>query len=191
MYSWDSLNVMVRFSIKILSFCSTIKCVVCTHIVVRITAVVYEALKPILNEMSQRIEQFDMRLSSLNESMRDDLNSTANMICDNNIEEHDKQTTTELMKINESLTEQIINNSGGLKFGGTWGWRRAVYLDMTDPNTNCPSGWNMTGCSKRTCGRANSSRLSCDSVFFLVSGSLGSILLWSVHSPFPGILSQF
>ena len=143
MYSWDSLNVMVRFSIKILSFCSTVKCVVCTRIVVRITAVVYEALKPILNEMSQRIEQFDMRLSSLNESMRDDLNSTANMICDN-IEEHDKQTTTELMKINESLTEQIINNSGGLKCGGTWGWRRAVYLDMTDPNTNCPSGWNMT-----------------------------------------------
>ena len=41
---------------------------------------------------------------------------------------------------------------------------------MTDPNTNCPSGWNITGYSKRTCGRANSSRLSCDSVFFPVSG---------------------
>ena len=41
---------------------------------------------------------------------------------------------------------------------------------MTDPNTNCPSGWNMTGYSKRTCGRASSSRLSCDSVFFPVSG---------------------
>ena len=41
---------------------------------------------------------------------------------------------------------------------------------MTDPNTNCPSGWNMTGYSKRTCGRANSSSLSCDSVFFPVSG---------------------
>ena len=41
---------------------------------------------------------------------------------------------------------------------------------MTDSNTNCPSGWQMTGYSKRTCGRANSSRLSCDSVFFPVSG---------------------
>ena len=41
---------------------------------------------------------------------------------------------------------------------------------MTDPNTNCPSGWNMTGYSKRTCGRASSSSLSCDSVFFPVSG---------------------
>ena len=50
------------------------------------------------------------------------------------------------------------------------GWRPTVYLDMTDPNTNCPSGWNMTGYSKRTCGRASSSGLSCDSVFFPVSG---------------------
>ena len=78
----------------------------------RITAAVYEALRSILNEMSQRIEQFDMRLSALNESMRDDFNSTANMICDK-IEEHDNQITTELMKMNENLTEQIINNSGG------------------------------------------------------------------------------
>ena len=88
----------------------------------RITAAVYEALRPILN------------------SIRDD------------------------------LTEQIINNSIRYACGGTGNWRRAVYLDMTDPNTNCPSGWNMTGYSKRTCGRASSSGLSCDSVFFPVSG---------------------
>ena len=86
MYSWDSLNVMVRSSIKILSFSLTVK---------------YTAV---------------------------------------------------------------------LKYGGTEGWRRAVYLDMADSNTNCPSGWNMTGYSKRTCGRASSSSLSCDSVFFPVSG---------------------
>ena len=112
----------------------------------RITAAVYEALRPILNEMSQRIE------------------------------EHDNHITTELMRMNQTLTEEIINNresiydTAGLKCGGTWGWRRAVYLDMTDPNATCPSGWNMTGYSKRTCGRSNSSSLSCDSVFFPVSG---------------------
>ena len=59
----------------------------CTHTVVRITAAVHKALKPILNEMSQKIEQFDNHI------------------------------TTELMKINETLTEQIIINSGGLKCG--------------------------------------------------------------------------
>ena len=86
------------------------------------------------------------------------------------IEKYDNHITTELMRMNQTLTEQIINNSGGLKCGGTWGWRRVVYLDMTDPNTNCPSGWNMTGYSKRTCGRSSNSIHSCDSVFFLVSG---------------------
>ena len=164
----------------------------------------YEALRPILNEMrediissmkneiatiSQRVsnqtEDIDAKLSYLNVSMRDDfsgverelsgLNSTANMICEK-IEEHDNEITTELMKINETLTEKLINNresifdTAGLKCGGTWGWRRAVYLDMTDPNTNCPPGWNMTGYSKRTYGRATDGYNTCDSVFFPVSG---------------------
>ena len=50
------------------------------------------------------------------------------------------------------------------------GWRPTVYLDMRDPSTNCPSGWNMTGYSKRTCGRASTRYWTCDSVFFPVSG---------------------
>ena len=55
--------------------------------------------------------------------------------------------------------------------GGIGGWRRVVYLDMTDPNTNCPSGWRPTVHSKRTCGRVNPlSGRSCDSSFFPVSG---------------------
>ena len=136
----------------------------CTHTVVRITAAVYEALRPILNEIREDISSMKNEIATIS-----GLNSTANMICDK-IEEHDHHITTEVMRMNQTMTEEIIKNSGGLKCGGTWGWRRAVYLDMTDPNTNCPSGWNMTGYSKRTCGRANSSHLSCDSVFFPVSG---------------------
>ena len=55
--------------------------------------------------------------------------------------------------------------------GGTGGWRRVAYLDMTDYNTNCPSGWQLTRHSKRTCGKAfSTSHLTCDSVFFPVSG---------------------
>ena len=68
-----------------------------------------------------------------------------------------------------NLTEQITSNAR-YTCGGTEGWRRAVYLDMTDPNTNCPSGWNMTGYSKRTCGRATDGYNTCDSVFFPVDG---------------------
>ena len=54
--------------------------------------------------------------------------------------------------------------------GGTGGWRRAVYLDMTGPHTTCPSGWNMTGYSKRTCGRNSTGYRTCDSATFPVSG---------------------
>ena len=54
--------------------------------------------------------------------------------------------------------------------GGTGGWRRVVYLDMTDSSTACPSGWQLTGYSKRTCGRASGGQNTCDSVTFPVSG---------------------
>ena len=132
MYSWDSLNVMVRSSIKIHTAIQ-FHCKVCgcTHTVVRITAAVNEALRSILNGMSQR---FDNGLDSI-----------------------------------QNLTEQITNNAR-YTCGGTGGWRTAVYLDMTDPNTNCPYGWLLTGYSKRTCGRASTGWNTCDSVFFPVSG---------------------
>ena len=45
-----------------------------------------------------------------------------------------------------------------------------VYLDMRDPNTNCPTGWRLIPYSKRTCGKVIISGLSCDSVFFPVTG---------------------
>ena len=54
--------------------------------------------------------------------------------------------------------------------GGTGGWRRVVQLDMTDPSTICPSGWKMTGYSKRTCGRATDGTDTCDSATFPVRG---------------------
>ena len=54
--------------------------------------------------------------------------------------------------------------------GGSGGWRRVVYLNMTDLNTKCPLGWQLTSYSKRSCGRVSTSSLSCDSAFFPVSG---------------------
>ena len=56
--------------------------------------------------------------------------------------------------------------------GGTGGWRRVVYLNMTDPNAPCPSGWQLSDYprSKRACGRVNQHSHSCDSTFFLITG---------------------
>ena len=69
----------------------------------------------------------------------------------------------------DTLNEKVCRNGDCYTCGSTGGWRRAVYLDMTDPNTNCPSGWNLTGYSKRTCGRVSTGSRTCDSVFFPVS----------------------
>ena len=58
----------------------------------------------------------------------------------------------------------------GYTCGGTSGWRRAVFLNMTDPTHNCPSGWEETGYSKRTCGRASELGGTCDSATFPTGG---------------------
>ena len=105
----------------------------------------------------------DARLSSLNQLVSDDFNEIKTKLAD-------VGNSTNDMK--ENLTVQI----SGYTCGGTGGWRRAVHLDMTDPNTNCPSGWNTTGFVDRTgtprraCGKANTRYMSCDSAFFPVSG---------------------
>ena len=75
--------------------------------------------------------------------------------------------TKELNIIQEHVKMCCNNTKPTYTCGGTGGWRQVVYLDMTDPNTTCPSGWKLTGYSKRTCGRFRTtpSRL-CDSAIF-------------------------
>ena len=54
--------------------------------------------------------------------------------------------------------------------GGSPGWHRVAFLNMTDPSQDCPSGWSLTSHSVRTCGRASYEQSTCDSVTFPVSG---------------------
>lgn len=49
------------------------------------------------------------------------------------------------------------------------GWRRVVFINMSDPNQDCPQGLNETGYSIRSCGRAHSGNYDCSSVTFPVS----------------------
>ena len=69
-------------------------------------------------------------------------------------------TTEPVTSATESPTEE------GYSCGGTSGWRRVAFLNMTDPTHQCPSGWQLTGYSKRTCGRASTARMTCDSATF-------------------------
>ena len=80
-----------------------------------------------------------------------------------------KETVDQQYEVIKCLNETVSHDVDCC--GGTGGWRRVLYLDMTDPNTNCPSGWSMTNYNIRTCGRASDGYYdTCDSVFFPVSG---------------------
>ena len=88
--------------------------------------------------------------------------------------QHIMEELSQLQSLWKNLTciqENMDHNTmGPYTCGGTGGWRRVVYLDMTDPSTTCPSGWQLTGHSKRTCGKVSNTSHSCDSVTFPVSG---------------------
>ena len=123
-----------------------------------------------LNAMEHDIKtEFATGLNTMRGSMGEDfktelsgISNTTQGLCDK-IEEHDAEITAEL----KEMSNYIIPQSR-YKCGGTGGWRRAIYLDMTDPNTECPSGWSIiTSDSKRTCGMVGSGSTS---VFFPVSG---------------------
>ena len=58
----------------------------------------------------------------------------------------------------------------GVPCGGP-GWRRVVFLNMTNTSHVCPAGLNLTSYSKRTCGRAHSSSHNCSSTAFSVGDS--------------------
>ena len=49
--------------------------------------------------------------------------------------------------------------------GGTGGWTRVAYLNMSDPDQQCPSNWNLITTPIRGCGRSSTEHLTCDSVF--------------------------
>ena len=126
--------------------------------------------------LSSELTSYNTKLDLMNKLFSDDFNDvktelnviddTSNEIVDE-IEDHDKQTGTKLMDIGSLICDSHDVDCCG---SASRGWRRVVYLNMTDPNTNCPSGWSMTNYNIRTCGRASDGSNTCDSVFFPVIG---------------------
>jgi len=54
--------------------------------------------------------------------------------------------------------------------GGTGGWTRVTYLNMTDPVQQCPDTWRYIASPKRTCGRTNN-LAGCSSASFNTQGT--------------------
>ena len=70
-------------------------------------------------------------------------------------------------------TLQSYHPDGGppCSCGGAGGWTRAAYLNMSDPNQQCPSNWTLVTTPIRGCGRrARRSYRECDSVTYSVHG---------------------
>ena len=68
------------------------------------------------------------------------------------------------------LTGLVIANFGKYSCGGTPGWRRVTYINMTNTSYSCPTGLNLTSYSKRTCGRSHTTGTGCSSTTFNVGG---------------------
>ena len=116
--------------------------------------------------------------TSLNSKL-DSLTATATQLSSDHQEIQTNISDVQCMDTQQSLQNNLTHQLESIKeciesppvysCGGTGGWRRVVYLDMTDPHTTCPSGWNMTGYSKRACGRNSTGWHTCDSATFPVS----------------------
>ena len=74
---------------------------------------------------------------------------------------------------------------------GGQGWRRVAFINMTDPNQDCPQGLSLSDYSIRSCQRAQSS--GCSSTTFPIDGSQYSQVCgraiayrWGEHHAFYG-----
>ena len=58
--------------------------------------------------------------------------------------------------------------------GGDGYFIRVAYLNMSDPNQQCPSNWTLTTSPVRGCGRSSAGQNTCDSVLYPVHGHIYS-----------------
>ena len=71
--------------------------------------------------------------------------------------------------------------------GGSTGWRRVAYLNMSDPSQQCPSLWREITTPHRVCGRRSPTR-SCEGVNYTTGGEqysqvCGRIIGYQIGSP--------
>ena len=131
-----------------------------------------------VEELSALEKYLDSMFGPLNFKLDELIKSSVNKICDKNEE------------VNDEVVTVVSPPVHTVSCGGS-GWRRAVYLNVTDPNSTCPSGWRETGYSKRTCGRATDGRLTCDTVTIPVSGKEYSQVCGRIKAYQWGLTSGF
>ena len=70
------------------------------------------------------------------------------------------------MFLNNSVLPKLIVAHGSCGCGGP-GWRRAAYLNMSDPTQTCPPAWELITTPRRSCARPSNAPIqSCYSAMF-------------------------
>ena len=65
------------------------------------------------------------------------------------------------------LQETVVPLLQNFSCGGSFGWRRVAYLNMSDPSQQCPSVWREYTTPHRVCGRrSTSSSGSCEGLTY-------------------------
>ena len=72
--------------------------------------------------------------------------------------------------------------------GGSAGWRRVAYLNMSDPSQQCPSVWREITTPHRTCGRRSTVGGSCEGLTYSTGSEqydqvCGRIIGYQLGSP--------
>ena len=113
--------------------------------------------------------------------------------------EVDNATLSLLQETVLPLLQQTLDFS----CGGSTGWRRVAYLNMSDPSQQCPSVWQEITTPHRVCGRRSSSAGSCEGVSYTTGSEqysqvCGRIIGYQIghpgafwHSPFYSINTYY
>ena len=68
-------------------------------------------------------------------------------------EEHREIIRNEIKNTTQSLLRESVVPQLQYSCGGSTGWRRVAYLNMSDPSQQCPSVWQEITTPHRVCGR--------------------------------------
>ena len=72
--------------------------------------------------------------------------------------------------LRDTVVPTLDGITGRCPCGGPGLWRRIAHLNMSDPNQQCPSNWQLITFPVRGCGRSSSANNTCDSAVFPSNG---------------------
>ena len=70
--------------------------------------------------------------------------------------------------VRKTLDSHYSSDNRPCSCGYARSWTRAIYLNMSDPNQQCPSNWTLITTPIRGCGRRDINAYTCDSVTYSV-----------------------